>query len=155
MTPVGSVTSTRASCVYGYGAFRAVDRSGRIGADCATAGQTARDVVSGARLICRMGRYASLNDLLASKVLMATQVVKDGTDVDVAALLPGGCPAMGGGSYVVTIYLMPGVDANTADNTVLNRLATPTVDGWHISLTDGMGVSTQSSAIAYIYCEYR
>jgi hypothetical protein len=137
------------------GKYRALGRFGLLAASCAVSGQEATDSATGEALICKNGAFASMNGLLSSSVLMATQAVVHGSLIDVSTLVPGGCPATGGSNYVYTIYLMPGSDQGSATNTTLNRIATPTTTGWSILLTDGVGASTASTAVAYIYCEYR
>jgi hypothetical protein len=137
------------------GKYRALGRYGLLAAACSVSGQEATDSATGEALICRNGAFASLSGFLSTHVLMATQAVVNGSVVDASQLVPGGCMASGGSNYVYTIYLMPGSDQGSATNTTTNRISTPTATGWTVALTDGNGLATASTAVAYIYCEYR
>ena len=135
--------------------FRATTRYAGLGATCPASGQQATDATTGDALICRGGYYASLSGLLSPRVYMAGFAVRHGDFISAAVALPNGCPATAGPvPPQATIFLLPQSDAESASNTVLNRNAQWTGLGWTVSLTDGAGAATSSTAVAEIYCLY-
>jgi hypothetical protein len=135
--------------------FRATARYARLGASCATAGLQAVDTATSDTLACRGGYYASQSGLTSSRVYMAGFAVHHGDFIAAATALPNGCPATASPiPPQATIFLLPQTDAETAGNSVLNRNATWTGQGWTISLTDGTGAATSSNVVAEVYCLY-
>jgi hypothetical protein len=137
------------------GRFRATTRYASLGASCSASGLQATDASSSDALICRGGYYASASGLTSPRVYMAGFAVHHGDVVSAALALPNGCPATSSPvSPQATIFLLPQTDAETANNTVLNRNAQWNGQGWVVSLTDGTGAATSSTAVAEIYCLY-
>ena len=86
---------------------------------------------------------------------MAGFAVRHGDYIAASVALPNGCPATAGPvPPQATIFLLPQTDADTVGNTVLNRNAQWTGQGWTIAITDGTGAATASNAVAEVYCLY-
>ena len=135
--------------------FRVAARYASLGAACGTSGSLATDAGNADTLICKGGYYASVSSLMSPRVYMAGFQVHNGDFVSAATALPNGCPATAGPVPAqATIVLLPQSDAGSAGNPVLNRNATWTGQGWTISLVDGAGAATSSTAVAEIYCLY-
>ncbi len=142
-----------ATCQGGH--YRATARVASLGGACTRIGQSAADASTGDALMCRGGYYASVSALLSSRVFMRSFAVRHGDVLPVATALPLGCPATAGPTRPVpTLELLPQSDAMVAGDAALVRSAPWTGAGWSISLTDGAGAATASTAIAEVYCVY-
>jgi hypothetical protein len=136
--------------------FRATTRYASLGSACDAAGLQATDASTFDALVCRGGYYASLSGLISSRVYMAGFAVHHGDYIAASVALPNGCPATASPvAPQATIFLLPQTDVESAGNSVLNRNAQWTGQGWTVSLTDGNGATTASDVVAEIYCLYR
>jgi prepilin-type N-terminal cleavage/methylation domain-containing protein len=142
-------TASGGLAVCSQGVWRSLASLAATGNACTPNGAIATDVASGTGLLCRLGVWGRVDDLLSSYVLVSTVLVSH------AALVPKPtCGPLGTGTGIPLIYLIPQLESSKAS--AFTRRARDLGGHWEVQLVDydGTPLSAQATALAHLYCKY-
>ena len=142
-------TASGGLAVCSQGTWRALASLAATGNACTPNGAIATDTASGTGLLCRLGVWGRVDDLLSSYVLVSTVLVSH------AAIVPKpACGPLGTGTGVPLIYLIPQLESSKAS--AFTRRARDLGGHWEVQLVDydGTPLSAQATALAHLYCKY-
>ena len=131
------------------GIWRALANIAAMGAACTPNGALATDQASGAGLVCRLGVWARVDDMLSSYVLVSTLLVNHANTIPKPA-----CGPLGSSAGTPLIYLLAQIESSKGS--AFTRRAQDLGSVWSIQLLDydGTPLAGPATAIAHVYCKY-
>lgn len=131
------------------GIWRGLASMAVAGTVCRPNGALATDQLTGAGLVCRLGVWARVDDMLSSYVLVGTQLVNSGTVVAKPA-----CGPLGDSAGTPLVYLIGQIESSKGS--AFTRRAEDGGQFWRVHLLDydGTPLAGPASAIAHVYCKY-
>lgn len=131
------------------GTWRSLASIAALGTACTPNGALATDEANGTGLVCRLGVWARVDDMLSSYVLVSTLLVNHASMVPKPA-----CGPLGSAAGTPLIYLIAQIESSKGS--AFTRRAQDLGAAWSIQLLDydGTPLAGPATAIAHVYCKY-